>query len=149
VTRRLALLAMLLPLGCGGGSPSTAPVPQTLSAALDEFLVAVKANNLSRMGQLWGTDRGPAAEWMQPELLRQRVTVIQKYLAHTGYRVVEGPSPVPGKDNVRAFRVELQQNGCNHVQPIDVTKTRSGGWIVVDVHLEAAGSPGSTCGNRP
>jgi hypothetical protein len=105
------------------------------------------------MGELWGTERGPAAESMNPDVLRQRVTVIQKYLDHTGYRVIEGPLLVPGHDDRRTYRVELQRTNCNQVLPLEVIKTKSGGWLVYDVHLESAGSPSGRCpqgvGTRP
>jgi hypothetical protein len=124
-----------------------------MNASVTQFLAAVKANDLKRMGELWGTERGPAAESMNPDVLRQRVTVIQKYLDHTGYRVIEGPLLVPGHDDRRTYRVELQRTNCNQVLPIDVIKTKSGGWLVYDVHLESAGSPSGRCpqgvGTRP
>jgi hypothetical protein len=116
-----------------------------VNAALEQFLAAVKANDQSRMGALWGTDRGPAAQWMKSQELRQRLAVIQKYLDHAGYRIVEGPLAVPSRSDLRAYRVDLQRSGCNQVVPIDVIRTRSGGWLVYDVHLEAAGSPASRC----
>jgi len=40
------VLATVLALGCGGRASQT-PVPQTLSQALDQFLGAVKANDLN------------------------------------------------------------------------------------------------------
>jgi hypothetical protein len=112
-----------------------------VNESVAQFLAAVKANDLKRMGELWGTERGPAAQSMNGEVLRQRVTVIQKYLDHTGYRIIEGPLLVPGHQELRTYRVELQRASCNQVMPIDVIKTHSGGWLVYDVHLEAAGSP--------
>jgi hypothetical protein len=116
--------------------PSATPVPQSMNESVAQFLTAVKANDLARMGQLWGTERGPAAGTMNSDALRQRLTVIQKYLDHTGYRVLEGPLLFPGRDDLRTFRVELQRENCNQVLPIDVVRTRSGGWLVYDVHLE-------------
>src|SRR2546422_10583234 len=116
--RRHAVLATVLALGCGGGRASQTPVPQTLSQALDQFLVAVKANDLNRKSQLWGTDRGPAADWMQPGDLGKKLTVIQGYLNHTGYRVVEGPIAAPPDSNARTFRAELQHPDRDHVRPI-------------------------------
>ncbi len=87
-----------------------------------------------------------------PQSMNESVT--QKYLDHTGYRIVEGPLLVPGHDDLRTFRVELQRSNCNQVMPIDVVRTHSGGWLVYDVHLESAGSPGGRCqqagtGTRP
>jgi hypothetical protein len=113
-----------------------------MNESVIQFLAAVKANDEKRMGQLWGTERGPAVGSMAEDKLHQRLTVIQKYLDHTGYRIIEGPLPVPGHDELRTFRVELQRENCNQVVPLDVVRTRSGGWLVYDVHLESTGSPG-------
>jgi hypothetical protein len=154
--QRLIVLLTLLGAACGGGSagPQT-PVPQSVNAALEQFLSAVKANDLSRMGGLWGTDRGPASQWMKPDELRQRLSVIQKYLDHTGYRIVEGPLAVPSRNDLRTYRVDLQRaGGCTQVVQVDVIRTRSGGWLVFDPHLESAGNPASRCqsagsGTRP
>jgi hypothetical protein len=145
--RRFALLPLLLAAAtaCGSNPGPGAPVPQSMSESLSQFLAAVKANDQRRMGELWGTERGPAARSMNAEVLRQRLTVIQKYLNHTGYRVVEGPLLVAGREDLRTYRVELQRANCNQVLPIDVVRTRSGGWLVYDVHLESAGSPVGRC----
>ena len=153
--RRLAVQLVLLAAltACSGGQGPGKPIPQSMNASVTQFLAAVKANDLKRMGELWGTERGPAAESMNPDVLRQRVTVIQKYLDHTGYRVIEGPLLVPGHDDRRTYRVELQRTNCNQVLPLEVIKTKSGGWLVYDVHLESAGSPSGRCpqgvGTRP
>ena len=143
--RRLPVFLLLLGAACGRGSAPQTPVPQSVNAALEQFLSAVKANDLGRMGGLWGTNRGPAAQWMKSQELRQRLAVIQKYLDHVGYRIVEGPLAVPNRSDLRTYRVDLQRQGCNQVVPIDVVRTRSGGWLVYDVHLEAAGSPAARC----
>ena len=116
-----------------------------MNESVAQFMAAVKANDLKRMGELWGTDHGPAAQSMNADVLRQRLTVIQKYLDYSGYRIIEGPLLVSGRDDLRTFRVELQRPNCNQVLPIDVVRTRSGGWLVYDVHLESVGSPGGRC----
>jgi hypothetical protein len=151
--RRLILSLLVLSAACGGPK-TTAPIPQSMNESVAQFLAAVKANDQKRMGQLWGTERGPAAQTMNADVLRQRITVIQKYLDHTGYRIIEGPLLVPGRDDLRTYRVELQRTNCNQVLPIDVVRARSGGWLVYDVHLESAGSPAGRCqptgtGTRP
>jgi len=116
-----------------------------MDATVSAFLAAVKANDLSRLGTLWGSEHGPAASWMPPDELKKRLTVIQKYLNHDGYRVVEGPLPVTGHDNERTFRVELQRGGCNVVVPLDLVQAKSGEWLVVDAHLETVGTPAKAC----
>jgi hypothetical protein len=153
---RYAIVIPILLAGvaaCSKNSGPGTPVPQSMNESVAQFLAAVKAKDLSRMGNLWGTERGPASQTMNDVVLRQRLTVIQKYLDHTGYRIIEGPLLVPSRDDLRTFRVELQRSGCNQVIPIDVIRTRSGGWLVYDVHLEAA-NPSARCqpagtGTRP
>ncbi len=154
--RRLAVHVVLLAAltACSNGQGPETPVPQSMNESVAQFLAAVKANDLKRMGELWGTERGPAAQSMNGDVLRQRLTVIQKYLDHSGYRVIEGPLLVPGHQELRTYRVELQRASCNQVMPMDLIKTHSGGWLVYDVHLEAAGSPAGRCqpaatGTRP
>ncbi len=145
--RRVAIALLLLAgtTACGTSHGPSTPVPQSMNESVSQFLAAVKANDQRRMGELWGTERGPAANTMNAGVLRQRLTVIQKYLDHTGYRIVEGPLLVPGHNDLRTYRVELQRSNCNQVLPIDVVRTHSGGWLVYDVHLESAGSPGGRC----
>jgi hypothetical protein len=146
---------MLLGGACGRGPVSQTPIPQSVNASVEQFLAAVKANDLDRLGGLWGTERGPNTRRMDPRVLRQRLTVIQKYLDHVGYRVVEGPLLVPARPDLRTYRVELQRaGGCSQVVQIDVIRTGSGGWLVFDPHLESAGNPAAKCqttgaGTRP
>ena len=139
----------MLCVACGGRAPSGGhePAPQSVNAALTQFMDAVKANNLARMGQLWGGERGPAASYMNAQELRQRLASIQAYLNHTGYRVIEGPLPVAGNTAAREFRIELQRaGGCNVVFPVGLVRASSGAWYVNDVHLEAVGNPARRCG---
>ena len=73
----------------------------------------------------------------------------------TQLRVTEGMHSAPSPDKLRTFRVELQRDQCTRVVPIDLVRAKSGGWLVWDVHLEAAGNPRSGCqppapgGTRP
>jgi hypothetical protein len=148
------LLGAVLGVACGGGQRQT-PVPATMSDAVNQFLDAVKANDIPRMGQLWGSTRGPASEWMSDSVLHMRMTVVQRYLTARGYRIVEGPLAVPGRTDRRMNQVELQRQQSAHVQPLEIVQTRRGGWLVSDVHLESAATPGpGSCpsaapGNRP
>jgi hypothetical protein len=145
VLRRLAVLLALGGLGCGSHASPLTPTPQSMNASVSAFLDAVKANDLSRLGTLWGTERGPAASWMPAEELKKRLTVIQKYLNHDGYRLVEGPLPVPGHDNERTFRVELERGSCNVVVPLDLVEDKNGTWLVEDTHLESLSTPAVGC----
>jgi hypothetical protein len=145
LTRRLVPYLLAVLAACGGNPAPATPSPAAPADALAGFLDAVRQNDLSRMGQLWGSERGPAAGWMDPEELNKRVAVMQKYLAHSGYRVVEGPMPIPGESRRMSFRVELRRDDCVHVQAMDVVRVDRGGWVVQDVHLGEARSPVQAC----
>lgn len=147
--RRLLMVLSALGIACGGGGGrSQAPVPATMNDALSQFLNAAQAKDIARMGRLWGTARGPAAEWMSDSTMQMRLSVVQRYLSANGYRIVEGPLPVPGHADRRLYRVELQRSQCVHVQPIELIEARRGGWLVYDVHLESANEAG-TCPGAP
>jgi hypothetical protein len=146
-------MVMALCLAACGRSPRPGQVaPQTAQDALGKFMDAVKAKDLTRMGELWGTARGPASTYMEGDHLKRQLTTIQIYLDHKGYRVIEGPLPtppfnptyknIPPLDRLRDFRVELQRADCNTVFPMTMVQTNQGGWIVYDVHLEALTTPG-------
>jgi hypothetical protein len=116
-----------------------------MNEAVTQFLDAVKVKDLDRMGRLWGDERGPAASYMKADVLKKRVSVLQIYLAHDRYRVLEGPQPVPGKENERTYRVELQRRECNVTTSLDIVRVKNGGWLVYDVHLESLDNPASAC----
>jgi hypothetical protein len=143
VMRRLAVLVALGTLGCGSRASAPTPEPQSPAAAVAQFLAAVKAKDLAGMRRLWGDRDGPVR--LPDSVLTKRLTVIQIYLAHDGYRIVEGPIVSPGRAEAVTFRVEFQRAQCNRVQPLDLVHTRRGGWMINDVHLETAGNPASAC----
>ncbi len=142
---RLAVLVALGALACGGqGTGKVAP--QSPQETLTQFMSAVKANDLERMRTLWGSERGLASDRMKADDVKQRLTVLQIYLNHVGYRVIEGPLPVPKKDDRVTFRVELQRGkGCTVVVPLEVARAGSGRWFVVGTDLAAIPNPAEPC----
>jgi hypothetical protein len=131
----------------GAACASSAPIsfvgqadPQ---ATVASFMNAVQANDFEAMGQLWGTEDGPAADHMDSEQLDMRLTVMTSYLAHEKYQVVEQPTAVT-RERRRLYRVELTRQGCLLRVPFEVILTRRG-WLVSKVDLEQAGNPGRPC----
>src|SRR5260370_7397276 len=108
VRPRLAVLVALACLACGGGTGPQLPAPQSPQETLTLFLAAVKGNDLDRMGALWGDEHGPAKNSMKPAVLRQRLTVMRIYLDHIGYRIIEGPLPVPGNPHILTSRMHFR-----------------------------------------
>jgi hypothetical protein len=128
-----------------GARPSSAPQASDPSAAVADFLAAVRANDLAAMGQHWGTgERGPAARWLNAETLHQRLFVMQSMLAHERYEILADNAPVSA-DGDRVLRVRLWRKGCEPVVPFTVVRYREG-WLVEAVGIEAAGNPARTCG---
>jgi hypothetical protein len=78
--------------------------------------------------------------------LKQRLEVIQIYLAHQSYRVL-GPAPtLPSETVRRAYLIELTRaNGCKVAFPIELVQTGAGGWLVTNVNLDEIGNPARSC----
>jgi len=163
VTRRLVFLLAFGVAACGHPQRPALLAAPTPNEALAKFLDAVKAHDIPRMGTLWGTEHGPAAGRMDATQMSQRLTVLQKYLDHAGYRVIDGPLATqlsgsdlhnaPDIERLRTFHVELQRDQCLRVAQIEVVRTNAGGWLVWLVHLDTLGNPRSGCqaspGTRP
>jgi len=60
-------------------------------------MAAVKANDQRRMGDLWGSERGPASSWMKSDDLKQRLAVFQIYLNHVGSARIPAPWCSPSR----------------------------------------------------
>jgi len=135
----LALGTALALAGCGGGM--SYPAPADPQAAVRSFLEAVRANSLTAMSELWGTERGPAVSYMERQMMEQRLTVMRTYLVHDRYELVVGND---GMTNPRVVRVRLYRRGCSPVVPFTVVRYRTG-WLVQHVDLEAVGNPQRDC----
>jgi hypothetical protein len=146
VRPRLTVLVALACLACGGGAGPGKLAPQSPQETLAQFMSAVQANDLEHMRTLWGNERGLASDRMKSSDVNQRLTVLQIYLNHVGYRVIEGPLPVANKADRRLFRVELQRStSCTVVVPIEVALTKGGRWLVVGTDLASIPNPAAPC----
>ena len=144
---RPVLLAGLAALACGGGtSIAGGPVEPagSSSQALTSFMRAAADSNLARMAELWGNADGPAARTGQPPEWEKRVIIMQTYLRGDSSRVVTDV-PVSGSDSQRRVIVALYRTGCVKQIPAIVTRTKSGGWLVENVDISAAGNPARPC----
>ena len=142
---RLTVLVALGSLACGGGAAPGKLAPQSPQETLAQFMAAVKANDLERMRTPWGNERGLASAHLKSDEVNQRLTVLQIYLNHVGYRVLEGPLPVLNKEERRTFRVELERaTSCKVVVPIEVAR-KDGRWLVVGTDLASIPNPAQAC----
>ena len=143
--RPTALLLVIAAAACGGSQRSQpgAPAPESPGAAVEAFMSAVADSNLTQLGMLWGTPRGPAAVTNLPEWQR-RLVVIQAYLQGGSGRVI-GDSPTSSGDR-RTVTFELTRGGCTKAVPFTTIRLNSGTWLVSDIDLSAAGNPARPCG---
>src|SRR5207247_9781786 len=124
----LTVLVALGCLACGGAGPGKL-APQSPQETLAQFMSAVKANDLERMRTLWGSERGLASSHLKSTDVTPRVAVLQIHLNHVGYRLVDGPMPVPHTDNRSVIRCEVQRSpSCTVVVPIELARTKEGRW---------------------
>jgi hypothetical protein len=131
---------------CAGKSVSTAPLPSDPVTAVQQFLAGVKANNLAAMGDVWGSDRGPANSWMEASMLHQRLAVMQRVLAFQTYSIGQDGVQAGRSNDERIVHVQLSRNGCTPVVPFTTRRYRDG-WIVSAIDLDAAGNPQRSCGS--
>ena len=155
---RPVILAGLAALACGGGTAISggAVEPATsASQAITTFMRAAADSNLVRMAdgaagvttsmaELWGSADGPAARTGQPPEWERRVIIMQTYLRGDSSRVVTDV-PVSGSDSQRRVIVALYRTGCVKQIPAIVTRAKSGGWLVENVDISAAGTPARPC----
>lgn len=142
--RKLLLPIGLLAGACGGGSTSPAAAPVTsASQAVSAFMRAAADSNISRMAELWGTDKGPASQTHPPEY-EKRLMVMQAWLHGDSTRILSD-TPMTGEDNQRRVSIALYRGSCVKQIPLTTVRVRDGGWIVQSVDLNFAGNPARPC----
>jgi hypothetical protein len=143
ITRSLVLLSILASTACTGKRADPAALPADPAGAVAAFLDAVKARDLAAMGGVWGSDRGPARDWMNADDLHKRLTVMHSILVHDRYAIQ--PGTLPGREaQERVVRVQIVRGRCMPVVPF-TTREYRGRWIVSDIDLAAAGNPARAC----
>ena len=102
------LMALLLVTAC---TTSTTVIPPTSQApgprpALDQFLAAVRAQDLQAMSAAWGNKDGPVrdSKIMTRDEVERRELILICYFKHDKYRVLGEQGAI---DNERVMQVEL------------------------------------------
>lgn len=119
-------------------------MPESPRAAVEAFMTAVADSNISQLGMLWGTARGPAAVTNIPAEWQRRIVVIHAYLRGGSGRVI-GDSPTTSGDR-RTVTFELTRGGCTKAVPFTTIRLNTGVWLVSDIDLPSAGNPARPCG---
>ena len=108
---------------------------------------AVNDTNLVTMAQLWGTTKGPAADRMPRDELEKRLIIMQRYLSNASFEIqpAQPGRVLPKSADEQFYSVRLvRSDGCVKTVPFTVVRGRNG-WLVSDIDLAQAGTPGRPC----
>ena len=130
------LLVILLVLGAcrsrPAGDPLTgAPAPRL---AVEQFLAAIKAQDLQAMSVIWGTDKGPARDQVERTELEKREIIMAGCFDHDKFRIVDESS---GEGGRRVFRVEITKGTITRIPRFYAVKGPSERWYVEDAEIAA------------
>ena len=142
---RIALL--VLGAALAGPVRLVAQAPASPEAAVTAFMKAVEDSNMTRMMQLWGTEKGSAAKTKQPPDYQKRVYVMYSYLRGASHRVSAMQPDTSDGSKRRTMVVELKRNDCTSQARVRTAQSKDEGWLVNWIDLPAVGTPGRQCGD--
>lgn len=112
-------------------------------AAVEEFLAAIRAEDIQTLTIKWGYAKGPARDGEKREQLEKSALIMQCYLDHESYRILNDSPGVPGK---RVFRVELTNGPISRQTNFTTVEGPGSRWYVESADLEPVSD---ICRNPP
>ena len=131
--RLLAIASLVALVDCTGRTPGVTPAA-TPEATVGQFLAAVNANDLDRMAQLFGDERGRAA-WGSATARQERLAIMQRLLEADSSRILGTEPDSAGVPTRRLLHVELIGASRRARVPFIVAQQRAGGWLVFAIGL--------------
>lgn len=127
----IAFVAVLAACGPRTGGPLTgAPAPRP---AVEQFLAAVRAQDLQAMSIIWGTSKGPTRDQIERRELEKRELIMQCMFAHDRFRILGDAAGQAGR---RVFRVELTRGTIVRVTNFTTIEGPSERWYVESADIE-------------
>ncbi|MFL5575039.1 MAG: hypothetical protein ACJ79S_03595 [Gemmatimonadaceae bacterium] len=126
--------------GTTGGKSATGA--SSARAAVDGFLGAVRAQDLQAMSGFWGRKQGPARDAIPRDELEKRELIMQCYLTHDRYRVVNEMSGEAGR---RVIRVALSRGEVTRETNFTTIEGPAQRWYVEEVDLGATADLAKGC----
>lgn len=125
--------------GAGGPVKTTTTGPQLVGAstprmAVEQFLAAVRAQDLQAMSVVFGTSRGPSRDNMDREQLEKRLIILQCYFNHDKYRIL---GEAPGENGHRVFDVELTRANLTRTPHFYTIRGPENRWFVDNMEIAA------------
>ena len=130
--KKIALI-LLFAIACRpqAGMPVTgAP---TARAAVEQFLAAVRAQDLQAMSAIWGNEKGPAREQYPLNEVEQRELLMQCYFSHDSFRIL---GQVDGENARKVFTVELKKGALTRTTTFSVVEGPRNRWYLDNGNIE-------------
>jgi hypothetical protein len=130
------------PVGAPGTPPAPAPVAPVSNltggasprSAVEQFLNAVRAQDIQAMSVIFGTKNGPARDNMNREELEKRLVILQCYFNHDKFRIL---SELPGESGHRVVEVELSRQGNLRTPSFYAVPGPQNRWYVDNMEIAA------------
>ena len=147
ISLKKLLLALIVLAGCarasttvdtpgrggatGSGQLTGATTPRL---AVEQFLNAVRAQDIQAMGVNFGTLRGPARDNIKSDELEKRLIILQCYFNHDKFRIA---SENPGEGGHRVMTVELTRGPQTRVPKFYTIRGPGARWYVDNMEIAA------------
>lgn len=106
----------------------------TARSAVEDFLAAVRAQDIQAMSVIFGTNAGPSRDNMNREELEKRLVILQCYFNHDKSRFL---SESPGSDNHRIIEMELTKQGISRTPNFYAIPGPNSRWYVDNMEIAA------------
>ncbi len=125
----------------GTANPSTTPPrasnatgAASAKAAVEQFLTAVRAEDIQAMSVIFGTNRGPARDNMDRDELEKRLVILQCYFNHDRFRVT---GELPGDQGHRVVQVEMTRDGVTRSPNFYLIPGPGSRWYIDNMEIAA------------
>ncbi len=106
----------------------------TPKMAVEQFLAAVRAQDLQAMSVVFGTSHGASRDNMDREQLDKRLIILQCYFYHDKFRIL---GDNPGEGDHRVFNVELTRGRLTRTPRFYAIEGPNGRWFVDNMEIAA------------
>ena len=132
------ILALLIFVGACASGARTGPGGQLTGSAaprlaVEQFLNAVKAQDIQAMSSIFGTNDGPARDNIDRAELEKRMLIMQCFFNHDKFRIT-GDGMQAGK---RVFQFELTRGTRTRQSSAQVVEGPSQRWYVESMDIAA------------
>ena len=125
--KKLLLVLALATLGCPKAQPNR-PLTgaSTPRGAVEQFMLAIRAQDLQAISSVWGNSKGPARDQgMSREELEKRTLLMVCFFTHDSYRITGLTSVSTKKEYITA---ELKKGDLTRSAEFTVEKGPSDRW---------------------